>query len=64
MNGSKKLKDIFIDMKIPKEERELIPIVQFDDDIAWVVSLKLSNKFKVTSETKKILVIEFARKEI
>lgn len=64
MNGSKKLKDIFIDMKIPKEERELIPIVQFDDDIAWVVSLKLSNKFKVTSDTKNILVIEFSRKEI
>ena len=63
MNGNKKLKDIFIDMKVPKEERDIIPIVQFGDYIAWVVSLKLSNKFKVTNETKNILKIEFSRKE-
>jgi len=63
MTGNKKLKDIFIDMKIPKEERELIPIIQFDEDIAWIVSLKLANKFKVTNDTKNILKIEFSRKE-
>lgn len=64
MKGNKKLKDIFIDMKVPKEERELIPVIQFGDDIAWIVSLKLSNKFRVTNDTRKILKIEFSRKEI
>lgn len=64
MKGNKKLKDIFIDMKVPKEERELIPVIQFGDDIAWLVSLKLSNKFRVTNDTRKILKIEFSRKEI
>ena len=62
MKGSKKLKDLFIDMKIPKEERDLIPIIQFGDDIAWIVSYKLSDKYKVTKDAKKILEINFGRR--
>ncbi len=63
MKGSKKLKDIFIDMKIPKEERELVPIIQFDENIAWVFSVKISELYKVTEETKKMLKISVRRKE-
>lgn len=63
MKGSKKLKDIFIDMKVPKEERDLIPIVQFDENIAWVFSVKISELYKVTEETKRILKISVKRKE-
>ena len=37
MKGQKKLKDFFIDLKIPKEERELVPLLCIDEDIAWVV---------------------------
>lgn len=57
MNGSKKLKDIFIDSKIPAGDRDSIPIIQFGDDIAWVVGLKVSNKYRVTKETIKLLKI-------
>ncbi len=64
MKGSKKLKDIFIDMKIPKDYRDEIPVIQFDDEIAWVVGLKTSNVFKVTSDTKNIIKIEFKREEL
>lgn len=58
MKGNKKLKSLFIDMKIPQEERDLVPIIQFDEDIAWVVPMKMSEKFKVKQSTKKILKIE------
>ena len=64
MNGSKKIKDIFIDMKIPKDYRDEIPVIQFDDEIAWLVGLKTSNTFKVTSNTKKIIKIEIKREEL
>lgn len=57
MNGSKKIKDLFIDMKIPKELRDEIPIVQFDEEIAWVVGLKVSNNYKITDQTTAILKI-------
>ncbi|NME84167.1 tRNA lysidine(34) synthetase TilS [Clostridium sp. SM-530-WT-3G] len=63
MTGSKKLKDIFINMKIPKEERDIIPIVCFDNKISWIVGLRVSDEYKVTSDTKKILIMNVKRKE-
>lgn len=63
MKGNKKLKDLFIDMKIPKQERELIPIIQFDNDISWIVGIRTSEKFKVTSKTVEVLKITAKRKE-
>lgn len=59
MKGTKKLKDVFINSKIPKEIRNIIPIVCFDEKIAWVVGVKVSEQFKVTSNTKQILKITF-----
>ena len=62
MKGNKKLKDIFIDMKIPKDVRDEIPLIAFDDNIAWVLDVKLSNIYKVTNETENILKIIYKRK--
>lgn len=64
MKGSKKLKDIFIDMKIPKENRDKIPLIQFNDDISWIIGIKMSDKFKITKNTKNILKISVRRKEL
>lgn len=63
MKGTKKLKDIFIDMKIPKEEREHIPILCFDEKIAWIIGIKISEEYKVTKESEKILKVVVKRKE-
>lgn len=63
MTGSKKIKDIFINMKIPKECREIIPLICFDNKVSWIVGLKVSDEYKVTSDTKKILRISAKRKE-
>ncbi|MNI49879.1 tRNA(Ile)-lysidine synthase [compost metagenome] len=63
MSGRKKIKDIFIDFKIPKDNRDFIPIVCFDDEIAWVVGIKTSEEFKINKSTKKILKIKLIRKE-
>lgn len=63
MKGSKKLKDIFINMKIPVNERDYIPIIQFDEAIGWVVGVKVSNDYRVTNETRNILKITITRKE-
>ena len=63
MKGSKKLKDIFIDLKLPIEERNKVPVVCFDNEIAWLVGYKVSESYKITKDTKKIIKITFARKE-
>ncbi len=56
---SKKIKDIFNDMKIPKRERDLMPVfTDAEGEILWVLGLRINEKFKVDSKTKRILIIE------
>ena len=62
MKGSKKIKDIFMDLKIPVEKRDTVPILCFDNEVAWIVEHKVSDRFKITKETKNIIKITFARK--
>ena len=62
MKGSKKIKDIFIDMKIPREERDQVPIVEIDNNISWIVGLKVSDIYKIEKNTKEILKITFSKK--
>jgi tRNA(Ile)-lysidine synthase len=59
MKGQKKLKDFFIDLKIPKEERNLVPLLCIDDEIAWVVGYRVSENYKVSKDTNKILEVKF-----
>lgn len=56
--SEKKLKDFFIDQKIDRNKRDEIPLVLSDDKIIWIASLRISDCYKVTSSTKKILKIE------
>ncbi len=53
--GKKKIKDFFIGLKIPQRERKRIPLVFSGNDIVWVAGYRISDKFKVTKGTKKIL---------
>ena len=64
IKGSKKLKDIFIDLKIPREKREVLPLLCFGEDIAWIVGYKISDKYKVDENTTRILQINIEREEI
>jgi tRNA(Ile)-lysidine synthase len=55
VNGFKKVKDIFIDNKIPSEERKKIPILVSRDDIVWVYGIRIDDRYKIKQETKRIL---------
>lgn len=57
MKSNKKIKDIFIDMKIPVEERDKKLIITDDSNILWVEGYRIHNNYKVSSSTKKILNI-------
>lgn len=62
MKGSKKIKDILINAKVPKDLRDNIPLILFDNEVAWILGLKTSDKFKVTKDTKTFLEIRFSGK--
>jgi tRNA(Ile)-lysidine synthase len=57
MNGQKKIKDFFIDLKIPSEMRASTPILVSQDTPVWVCGHRIDDRFKVTSETRKILKV-------
>ncbi|ADL08812.1 tRNA lysidine(34) synthetase TilS [Thermosediminibacter oceani] len=59
---SKKLQDFFVDNKVPAGERDRVPIVVAGDRILWVGGMRIDDRFKVTGDTKKILVLEIQRK--
>lgn len=60
MTGTKKLKDFFIDLKIPREERDQIPLIATKNDIVWVVGYRMNEKYQCTEHTKDILIIEIS----
>ncbi len=55
MSGTKKLKDFFIDRKIPVERRDSIPLLVDEDNIIWVVGLQMNEDYKLTAATEKII---------
>jgi len=62
--GTKKLKDIFIDDKVPPVLRGKVPIIVSGEEIAGIFCSfygradRISEKYKVTPETERILVCE------
>ena len=50
-------------MKIPKEERDSVPLLCFDENISWIVGLRVSEEYKITNKTKNILKVIVKGKE-
>lgn len=59
MTGHKKLKSFFIDTKIPSHVRARIPILTQGNEPIWICGLRIDDRFKVTSTTKRVLKITF-----
>jgi tRNA(Ile)-lysidine synthase len=55
MRGTRKLSDFFIDRKIPRWQRDEVPLLVGVDGIIWVVGLSIADPFKVTERTTSIL---------
>lgn len=56
--SEKKLKDFFMDQKVDREKRDEIPLIISNEKIIWLTGLRISDDFKVTESTKRILKIE------
>jgi tRNA(Ile)-lysidine synthase len=52
--GSRKLKDLLIDRRVPRRERERLPLICLGDageTIAWVPGVTLDQRFRITGES-------------
>lgn len=54
----KKLQDLFVDLKIPKEARDAIPVVTSGDDIIWIAGYRADERFSVSNDTQKCLILK------
>lgn len=61
LNGKKKIKKYFIDKKVPSEERDKIPLICDDNNIIWVVGYDISDIFKITNKTQRVLKMQYKK---
>ena len=64
LKGSKKISDYLINNKIPLPDKQHIWIIETGGKIAWVVNHRIDDCFKITPNTRKILLIEFNNPEM
>ncbi len=61
MGGKKKkLKEFFIDIKVSRRERDRTPILAASEEIVWVVGHRADERYKVTDETKRVLLLSYS----
>jgi len=59
MRGHKKVKDYFIDLKVPDKLRASVPILISGGTPVWVCCYRIDDRFKVTPSTKRVLKSAF-----
>ncbi len=61
LDGSKKLKEYFIDKKIPQRMRDDIPVLAVGNQILAVADIEIADSLKVTDETKQLYKINYEK---
>jgi tRNA(Ile)-lysidine synthase len=59
LDGRKKLQDFFVDRKVARTERDVVPIVVDDADrIVWVAGYGIDAAFRVTDPSQAVLIFK------
>ena len=61
---SKKIKEIFIDQKIPKDIRDRLPIFLYNDTIFWIYNVKKAYIPKINKNESKLIKVLIAVEEV
>lgn len=56
MRSNKKVKEILINEKIPKDMRDLIPIIEKGDEIIWIAGVKKSENYNSKEKGIKLII--------
>jgi tRNA(Ile)-lysidine synthase len=57
----KKLQDYFVDAKVPRDERDVVPVIASGDDIVWIAGFRGDERFRATDMTKRFLKLEIKK---
>jgi tRNA(Ile)-lysidine synthase len=61
LDGTKTLQDLFTDNKVPREERDRVPIVEAGGEIAWVAGLAIGEGFRAAPYESEVVVLSARR---
>ncbi|MDF9409229.1 tRNA lysidine(34) synthetase TilS [Pelotomaculum isophthalicicum JI] len=59
--STEKLKDFLIKQKVPRAERDYLPLICTPEEIIWIGGIRVGEKWKIESDTAKILHLELVR---
>jgi len=57
--SDKKIKDIFIEARVPQAQRAGWPLVRRGKTLVWLCGIRRSDAYPITATTKKVLCLEF-----
>ncbi len=60
-SGSKKLKDFFIDKKVPRFFRDRVPLLVSNGKIMWVMGYAIDRKFRLKPDTGSAFRVDYER---
>lgn len=63
MKGNKKVSDFLTDIKVNSISKKNVKVLTDRNNIIWIVGLRLSEKYKITSKTKKVFKISVIENE-
>ena len=58
MNGSRKLSDFLKDEKLSQAQKSKVQVLESDGKIAWVVGMRIDDRFKFDGKTKEVYVLK------
>jgi tRNA(Ile)-lysidine synthase len=61
LSGSKALSDLFADRRVPRAQRETLPVLVCDGEIAWIPGVATAQRFRVDPSTRRIVVLRAVR---
>ena len=60
--GRKKVQDVLVDRKVPRDDRDTVPIVTTETgEIVWLAGHVLADRFRVTPLTRSVVVLTLRR---
>lgn len=63
MKGSKKVSDIFNDMKIPVARKSSVPMIVKGNEILWIAGIRASSLYPVTPLSDRFVTVRYLRPE-
>ena len=64
MQGTKKIKDFLIDAKVPRYERDSIPLLICGGEVLWLIGHTTSELFKIKPSTRQYLHLRYVNNQL